>query len=51
MTRLASRDSFAKFKSKGPEEWVSGTERIAPLFAPTEPARAGGARVIFEPGL
>ncbi|HML22441.1 MAG TPA: cupin domain-containing protein [Aggregatilinea sp.] len=35
---------------KGPAEWFTGTVRIDPLFAPNEPARAGGAYVTFEPG-
>ncbi|MCI0708527.1 MAG: cupin domain-containing protein [Chloroflexi bacterium] len=35
---------------KGPEDWFTGTVRIDPLFLPTEPARAGGASVTFEPG-
>ncbi len=35
---------------KGPAEWFTGTVRIDPLFAPTEPARVGGASVTFEPG-
>ena len=35
---------------QGPAEWFTGTVRIDPLFAPTEPARAGGAYVTFEPG-
>ena len=34
----------------GPAEWFTGTVRIDPLFAPTEPARAGAANVTFEPG-
>ena len=35
---------------KGPADWFSGTVRIDPLFQPSEPARAGGACVTFEPG-
>lgn len=35
---------------KGPEDWFSGTVRIDYLFTATEPARAGGAQVTFEPG-
>ncbi len=35
---------------KGPAEWFTGTVRIDPLFSPSEPARAGGALVTFEPG-
>ena len=34
----------------GPADWFTGTVRIDPLFAPTEPARTGGASVTFEPG-
>ena len=34
----------------GPDDWFTGTVRIDPLFQPTEPARAGGAAVTFEPG-
>ena len=36
--------------SKGPVDWFTGTVRIDPLFQPNAPARAGGARVTFEPG-
>ena len=36
--------------SQGPADWFTGTVRIDPLFAPTEPARVGGASVTFEPG-
>ena len=35
---------------KGPAEWFTGAVRIDPLFNAQEPARAGGARVTFEPG-
>ena len=35
---------------KGPEDWFTGTVRIDYLFMATEPARAGGAQVTFEPG-
>lgn len=34
----------------GPADWFTGTVRIDPLFSTDEPARAGGARVTFEPG-
>ena len=34
----------------GPAEWFTGTVRLDPLFAPTEPARTAGASVTFEPG-
>ncbi|UIY44190.1 (R)-mandelonitrile lyase [Methylobacterium radiotolerans] len=43
--RAGSRPS-----GKGPEDWFTGTVRVDPLFNPTEPARAGGALVTFEPG-
>ena len=36
--------------NKGPADWFTGTVRIDPLFAPTEPARTGAASVTFEPG-
>ena len=36
--------------NKGPSDWFTGTVRIDPLFAPTEPARTGAASVTFEPG-
>jgi quercetin dioxygenase-like cupin family protein len=35
---------------QGPVEWFTGTVRIDPLFQATEPARAVGASVAFEPG-
>lgn len=35
---------------QGPAEWFTGTVRIDPLFEAQEPARAGGASVMFEPG-
>ena len=35
---------------KGPAEWFTGTVRIDPLFGASEPARAVGASVTFEPG-
>jgi quercetin dioxygenase-like cupin family protein len=40
----------AQPSATGPAEWFTGTVRIDPLFAPTEPARVGGASVTFEPG-
>ena len=36
--------------SQGQAEYFSGSVRIDPLFAVTEPARASAARVTFEPG-
>jgi hypothetical protein len=35
---------------KGPAAWFTGTVRIDPLFQATEPARAAGNSVTFEPG-
>ncbi|ULR45766.1 cupin domain-containing protein [Rhizobium sp. K102] len=35
---------------KGPADWFTGTVRINPLFPVTDPARAAGASVTFEPG-
>ena len=43
--RVGSRPS-----GKGPGDYFTGTVRIDPLFQPSEPARAGGAMVTFEPG-
>ena len=43
--RIGSRPS-----TRGPEEWFTGTVRIDPLYSAEEPARAGCARVTFEPG-
>lgn len=34
--------------ARGPEDWFSGTVRIDPLFAASEPARAAGNAVTFE---
>jgi len=36
--------------AKGPADYFTGTVRIDPLFQATEPARANGASVTFEPG-
>lgn len=35
---------------KGQDDYFTGTVRIDPLFSPTEPGRAAGACVTFEPG-
>jgi quercetin dioxygenase-like cupin family protein len=35
---------------KGPPDYFTGTVRVDPLFQTTEPARAAGASVTFEPG-
>jgi quercetin dioxygenase-like cupin family protein len=44
------RKSGSQSASKGPAEWFTGRVRIEPLFQAPDPARAMGARVIFEPG-
>ncbi|PDS28556.1 (R)-mandelonitrile lyase [Rhizobium phaseoli] len=36
--------------AQGPTDWFTGTVRIDPLFTATDPARAAGASVTFEPG-
>jgi quercetin dioxygenase-like cupin family protein len=36
--------------AKGPADWFTGTVRIDPLFPVTDPARAAGNSVTFEPG-
>jgi quercetin dioxygenase-like cupin family protein len=36
--------------AKGPADWFTGTVRIDPLFPATDPARAAGNNVTFEPG-
>ena len=40
----------AQPSGRGPTEYFTGAVRIDPLFAPTDPGRAGGASVTFEPG-
>jgi quercetin dioxygenase-like cupin family protein len=35
---------------KGSAEWFTGTVRVDPLFTSSDPARANGASVTFEPG-
>ncbi|MES2572469.1 MAG: cupin domain-containing protein [Verrucomicrobiota bacterium] len=36
--------------NKGPADYFTGTVRIDPLFQATDPARAAGNSVTFEPG-
>ncbi|KPH08122.1 cupin domain-containing protein [Rhizobium acidisoli] len=36
--------------AKGPADWFTGAVRVDPLFQVTDPARAAGASVTFEPG-
>jgi quercetin dioxygenase-like cupin family protein len=45
LTRSGSQPS-----AKGPGDWFTGTVRIDPLFPATDPARAAGNAVTFEPG-
>ena len=45
ITRAAAQPS-----ARGPADWFTGTVRVDSLFQRDEPARAGAARVTFEPG-
>jgi len=36
--------------NRGPSDWFTGTVRIDPLFQVSDPARAAGNSVTFEPG-
>ncbi|MGO4118386.1 (R)-mandelonitrile lyase [Rhizobium ruizarguesonis] len=45
ITRSGSQPS-----AKGPADWFTGGVRVDTLFAATNPARAAGASVTFEPG-
>ncbi|MES5484071.1 cupin domain-containing protein [Bradyrhizobium sp. INPA03-11B] len=42
--------SGSRPSGKGPSEYFTGAVRIDPLFEASEPARARGALVTFEPG-
>jgi quercetin dioxygenase-like cupin family protein len=42
--------SGSQASNKGPTDWFTGTVRIDPLFPATDPARAAGNSVTFEPG-
>ena len=42
--------SGSRPSGKGPAEYFTGTVRIDPLFEASDPARARGASVTFEPG-
>jgi quercetin dioxygenase-like cupin family protein len=44
------RRSGSQPSAKGPADWFTGTVRIDPLFQASDPARAAGACVTFEPG-
>jgi quercetin dioxygenase-like cupin family protein len=42
--------SGSKPSGKGPADWFTGTVRLDPLFAASNPARVAGTSVTFEPG-
>ena len=44
------KSSGSRPSGKGPAEYFTGTVRIDPLFEASDPARARGASVTFEPG-
>jgi quercetin dioxygenase-like cupin family protein len=44
------RRSGSQPASQGPAAWFTGRVRVDPLFEAHSPARAGGARVTFDPG-
>jgi quercetin dioxygenase-like cupin family protein len=46
----ASSSAKATAGQEGSAEWFAGSVRIQPLFEASEPARARGASVTFEPG-
>ena len=45
IARCGAQASYA-----GPSEWFTGSVRVDPLFAPTEPERTSGAIANFKPG-
>src|SRR5436190_22715456 len=47
---MDTKRSGSQPSGKGPAEWFTGTVRVDPLFAATDPARAAGSSVTFEPG-
>ncbi len=47
---METKRSGSQSSSKGPVDWFTGTVRIDPLFQATDPARAAGNSVTFEPG-
>jgi quercetin dioxygenase-like cupin family protein len=49
-SHMEIKRSGSQPSSKGPADWFTGTVRIDPLFPATEPARAAGNSVTFEPG-
>jgi quercetin dioxygenase-like cupin family protein len=43
--------SGSQFSGKGPAEYLTGSVRIDPLFKASDPSRASGGLVTFEPGV
>ena len=43
-------DNESRPSLEGPADWFTGRVRIDPLFQASEPGRASGAAVTFEPG-
>jgi quercetin dioxygenase-like cupin family protein len=50
MNPMQIKRSGSQASNKGPSDWFTGTVRIDPLFQATDPARAAGNSVTFEPG-
>jgi quercetin dioxygenase-like cupin family protein len=50
MAKMEIKRPGSQPSSKGPAEYFTGTVRIDPLFQASNPARAVGASVTFEPG-
>jgi quercetin dioxygenase-like cupin family protein len=48
--KMEIRRSGSQQSTRGPADWFTGDVRIDPLFEASEPARARGATVTFEPG-
>ena len=44
------KPSGSQPSTKGPAKYFTGNVRVYPLFQATDPARASGASVTFEPG-
>ena len=44
------KPSGSQPSAKGPAEYFTGYVRVDPMFQATDPARASGASVTFEPG-
>jgi len=48
--KMEIKRNGSQASGKGSADWFTGTVRVDPLFTPTEPARAAGVSVTFEPG-